>query len=338
MASRSQRRRTPARLGCAFLAAAGLWALIPATAPAAIVTVGSPLTSSLIQTDLGSSGPLTAANVVIAEPGTNVASPVDGIIVRWKVSDFSGGPFYLRVLRPVGPTVLSGAGTSAPATPLTMGTETFPTSLPIKKGDIIGFNTTKSTDKVGAAPIAGSSVSAWSPVLADGATGAPIGTSPAAEIAFSAEIIPAPVITALKPASGSIAGGTKVTIVGENLSGATALSFGSQAGAVFPATSDTEVTAVAPTVKKPSVVDIAVTTPSGVSATVTADKFTYKACTVPQLKGKTLKSAKKKLKKAGCKLGKVKGEKSGSAKVKKQGPKAGKVLALGAKVNITLDG
>ena len=41
-------------------------------------------------------------------------------------------------------------------------------------------------------------------------------------------------------------------------------------------------------------------------------------CVVPRLKGKSLKADRKKLAKAGCKLGKVKGRKSASAKVTKQ--------------------
>jgi hypothetical protein len=57
-------------------------------------------------------------------------------------------------------------------------------------------------------------------------------------------------------------------------------------------------------------------------------------CVVPNLKGKTLKGAKKALKKASCTLGKVQGPKTGT--VKSQKPAAGKTLKPGAKVNIRL--
>lgn len=59
-------------------------------------------------------------------------------------------------------------------------------------------------------------------------------------------------------------------------------------------------------------------------------------CIVPKLRGKNLRIAKKKLTKAGCKLGKVTGQMSKTAKVKKQSPKPGRVLAAGAKVGIKL--
>jgi hypothetical protein len=59
-------------------------------------------------------------------------------------------------------------------------------------------------------------------------------------------------------------------------------------------------------------------------------------CVVPNLKGKTLKAAKKALKKAGCRLGKVRPEGQTKGKVKRQKPAAGKTLAPGAKVNVRL--
>ena len=59
-------------------------------------------------------------------------------------------------------------------------------------------------------------------------------------------------------------------------------------------------------------------------------------CVVPKLKGKTLKQAKKALKKAHCRLGKVTGKKKKHGHVKKQGRKRGKVFPAGTKVSIKL--
>ena len=61
-------------------------------------------------------------------------------------------------------------------------------------------------------------------------------------------------------------------------------------------------------------------------------------CFVPSLKGRSLKADRKRLVKAGCRLGKVKGRKSASAKVTRQSPKPGDVLPLGTKVNVKLSG
>jgi hypothetical protein len=59
-------------------------------------------------------------------------------------------------------------------------------------------------------------------------------------------------------------------------------------------------------------------------------------CTVPKLKHKSLKKAKKKLRAANCALGKVKGKKGKGRKVKKQKPAAGTLLPAGSKVKLTL--
>jgi hypothetical protein len=62
-------------------------------------------------------------------------------------------------------------------------------------------------------------------------------------------------------------------------------------------------------------------------------------CKVPKLIAATLRTAKKKLRTARCKLGEVKksnGVTARSAKVKKQGPKPNTILGAGAKVNVTL--
>jgi beta-lactam-binding protein with PASTA domain len=82
-----------------------------------------------------------------------------------------------------------------------------------------------------------------------------------------------------------------------------------------------------------------VTTVAGTTAASTVSKFTYKGCVVPKLNGKKLKAAKKRIRKAGCKVGKVKIKKGVTAKtgrVVNQGPKAGKVRAPGTKVRITI--
>jgi hypothetical protein len=65
-----------------------------------------------------------------------------------------------------------------------------------------------------------------------------------------------------------------------------------------------------------------------------------KACVVPKLVGKTLKQAKRALKKAGCKTGKAKSKKSKKKKgrILKQGKKAGTRLPAGATVPITVSG
>jgi hypothetical protein len=87
---------------------------------------------------------------------------------------------------------------------------------------------------------------------------------------------PAPSVTSLSVAKGLVAGGTKVTIAGANLSTATAVRFGDTA-ATFSKTEANGVTtlvATAPAHVK-GVVDVTVTGAGGTSAASTADRFTY---------------------------------------------------------------
>ena len=90
----------------------------------------------------------------------------------------------------------------------------------------------------------------------------------------------APAVTAIKPTLGPGAGGTKVTVDGTALRGATSVMFGSLAATgVVVSSTGTSLTAVAPA-QSAGTVDVTVTTPGGTSATSTADQYTYKAPTV----------------------------------------------------------
>lgn len=310
-------------VGCAAIGAT--------SASASVVTIGSPKTLELTQSNAGSPGSITLTNLAVGEPGAVAAAPSDGVIVRWRVTDFKGGPFYLQVLRPGLPGQFLGAGTSAPASPLSAATEVFPTSLPIRKGDLIGIVTTNKTDEVGAYVQPGGIVAAWSPALGEGVGKAPAGTVAENEIAFNAEMQPVPAVSAISPAKGSIRGGTEVSISGHDLGGATSVKFNGVPAATFPGGSDDTLSVVAPKATKPGPVDVTVTTPGGTSPIGDSDRFTYTACVVPKLKGKTLKSVKKALKKKGCKLGRATGD---GEKIVKQTPKAGKILPPGSKVNV----
>ena len=86
-----------------------------------------------------------------------------------------------------------------------------------------------------------------------------------------------PSVTALSPNSGPSAGGTSVTVTGTNLSGATAVKFGTLAATSFSVNSATQITATAPAGS--GTVDVTVTTSGGTSTTSSADRFTYTVST-----------------------------------------------------------
>ena len=86
---------------------------------------------------------------------------------------------------------------------------------------------------------------------------------------------PTPTVTAVKPSDGPVGGGTKVTVTGTNLEGATAVYFGSTPATKVKANkAGTSVTMVDPA-GDPGQVPVVVDTPDGNSAVTTASHFTY---------------------------------------------------------------
>ncbi len=83
-----------------------------------------------------------------------------------------------------------------------------------------------------------------------------------------------PSITSISPTTGSIGGGTIVTINGSGFTGATAVSFGGTPATTFTVNTDIKITATAPA-HAAGTVSISVTTPSGTSTDTSADNFVY---------------------------------------------------------------
>jgi hypothetical protein len=305
-----------------------------ASAQASTVTIGSVLPLGSTPTDFG--GVQTFFNTALPEKGANLVSPVNGAIVRWRVQGAEGGPFFLRVLRPNGSGGYGAMGTSNPATPSGTGLQTFSTNLSIRAGDLIGVDPSNATDKIGVADVAGASFGFVFPPPFDGATVAPSGAFSGKEVELSAEVQPTPAVTSLEPDFGPVAGGTTVKITGTDFNAASAVKFGLTPATGFTVESDTQITAIVPRGTKVGAVDVTVTTLAGTSPAVRADRFYYEGCTVPKLKGKTLKVTKKALRQADCKLGKVKRREGKPGKVIKQSPKPGKVIKSGSKVGVTV--
>lgn len=322
------------RIRLSLITASILALLVASSAQASTITVGSVLPPGSSPTPFGQVE--TLFNTALPEKGANLVSPATGAIVRWRVQGAEGGPFYLRVLRPNGSGAYAAVGTSGGAMPSGTGVQTFNANLPIHAGDLIGIDPTKDTDSIGVATVPGASYGFIFPPPFDGSTVAPSGTTDGQEIALSAEVQPAPAVTSVSPASGSITGGTTVTITGTNLGGASGVKFGATPATGFTVNSDTQITAVAPSSATLGSVDITATTLAGTSATVSNDRFSYKGCVVPKVTGKTLKRSKSALRQADCKVGTIRHRKGKRGKVVTQSPKPGKTLPPGSKVNVTV--
>lgn len=97
-----------------------------------------------------------------------------------------------------------------------------------------------------------------------------------------------PVVTSVNPASGPTAGGTTVTITGQNFASTSggaflaSVKFGENAAASAALVSSTEIRAVSPP-GQAGLVDVTVTTPGGTSPTSVIDAFRYEAAALPDL-------------------------------------------------------
>ncbi|MCA9829938.1 MAG: IPT/TIG domain-containing protein [Dehalococcoidia bacterium] len=83
-----------------------------------------------------------------------------------------------------------------------------------------------------------------------------------------------PVVTSVSPASGTVTGGTVVTITGTGFTGATSVSFGGTAASSYTVISANSITAIAPA-HSAGAVYIVVTTGAGGSPQVAASQFTF---------------------------------------------------------------
>lgn len=272
--------------------------------------------------------------------GNSYVIPAAGILTSWSINEGAGtGLVGAKVFRPVGPGLYLVVGHDGPRTLTPNTLNTFPISIPVQAGDVLGLSVAANGTSTcyfftgSALDVIGYTEGA----AADGQTFAEENSFTEERLNVAATLLPPPTVTAISPVKGSIKGAT-VTITGTNFASVTGVSFGSVPAKSFTVASEGQITAVAPASKTLAKVPVSVTTAAGTASSV--QLFQYQGCKVPQLKGKKLQAAKKKLKKAGCKPGKVKklhGATAKTGKVSKQSPKSGKILAPGSKVNITLD-
>ncbi len=326
------------------LVAAGLAvSLCTASSHAAVVTVGTPLPIPVEEN----------VHIVCGQPGclfTNPSapsglsdiSPIDGVIIRWRLyGPTSKTGYRLRVLSPLGNEYL-GAGTSGSST--VAGAKvvtTFPTHLPVKAGQLIGLEIGSD-----AGFLFGFSSSVTSMVLEpapfDGESTAPStawGTGHYL-FPFNADVLPPPSIVGISPTGGLFTNGTEVTISGDNFAEVESVTFGGEP-VNFTVDSESKLTASVPPASMPATVPVRVMTAAGVAKAPA--NFSYEgpspSCVVPRLSGKSLRAARKTLRRHGCSLGRVRKRRHATAKsgrVKRQSPRAGTVISPGGEVGVTL--
>jgi len=185
-------RRSAAASCVALTAAACAWAA-PA-AGAATITVGSPFPAASPLGTMGhTSAATTVANVALGEAGANATSPVTGTIVLWRVKTLGTGQYALRVLRPgdAGRYTVQG---SSPQTVIVAGDQTFPASVPIQAGDLIGVDIpsnqsmTPGVGGLAGVQAAGSEWGQQTPAILAGSPSGVFDANPGSEMLFNAVI------------------------------------------------------------------------------------------------------------------------------------------------------
>ena len=276
-------------------------AVSAAPAGAANLTVG-PSVEGPAYTPVNCGGKsCTYVNTSVSGLGAHAVSPVSGEIVGWQMyGNTAGAQYRLRVMTPLGPEKYEITASGGVETPITAYNASFPTALPIAAGQTIGLDMEEFAPIGIAYPLLGSASISWVPTPLDGLAPPPSAAMPEQQVAFNAEIQPAPTVASLDVASGPLAGGTAVTLSGADFKGVTAVSFGAKA-ATFTVKSEGEIAATAPAAAAPGLVPVTVTTNAG---TGSAQTFAYQAptplpivvpaatCTVPKLKGRSLKTSK----------------------------------------------
>jgi PASTA domain len=170
-------RRTA--LGAGIVVALAL--IAPAGAGAATLTIGSPLTSTFESHPAGNA----ATNAMVTGP--NIASPVDGTVVNWRTQNFAG-TFRVRILQLSGANAATAVASSLPIN-LSAGTVDNPLNLPIKKGQVVGFDNANASDRADVLQDSTTYLSAgWATLPDNGAPQAPEFNNEDLEFAYNATV------------------------------------------------------------------------------------------------------------------------------------------------------
>jgi hypothetical protein len=166
-----------------MLVAAGAMAIsliATGSAGAATLTIGSPLAGPFTSQTAGQVG--TTAMVF----GPNLASPTDGTIVNWRTLGFIG-TFRVRAIT-IDSSLNATATASGPTVALNGGTNDQSLSVPVSKGQVIGFDNSAGSDRAMIRTLSPTYTFAGWTNLSDGGPPRPPASSSSIEFAYNATI------------------------------------------------------------------------------------------------------------------------------------------------------
>jgi hypothetical protein len=255
-------RNTRLRSMAAF--ALTLAGLLPASAVAKPVIVGSPLEGKLVPGKAGKEG--TYFNSALGEPGANVVSPIDGAIIALNMEGIGAGiPYRLRVLSPNGGSSYTARASSKTFIPDASGDGEFRTLL-IKAGETVGIDMPADGKLGGYETGPGSAYAFWVPPLGDGSALPYNGTQTGRELAFNVEVLPKPTITKVAPGKVDLLEKTQVKIHGNDLQHVVSVSFGDRGVKTWRMVNEHLIVARTPSIKRARTTHVRVVTAAGPSA------------------------------------------------------------------------
>ncbi|MBU6317232.1 MAG: IPT/TIG domain-containing protein, partial [Acidobacteria bacterium] len=252
-----------------FLAAPTITSVMPSSGP---TSGGTSITIS--GTSLG------GGTVAVGGLAATVSSSSATSITATTPASSSAGARNVTVTTSAGSATVSGGFTYVSAPTITAVT---PGSGPIGGGTsivVVGTNLSGATVTIGGSA---ATVSSTSPTTVTAVT--PAGASPGAKNVVVTTVggsatrtagftyLPAPTIATVSPSSGPLSGGTTLTILGTNLSGAIVTVGG--VGATVTSNTSSTVTAVTPVSASSGAKNLTITTPGGTATRTGA--FTYLA-------------------------------------------------------------
>jgi len=261
-----------------YAAAPTVASLSPASGPATggtLVTIaGSNFTGATAVSFGGtpaSGFTVVSATQITAHAPASAVGAVDVTVTTPAGTSATGaGDRYAYQAGPAVTAVSPATGPSSGGTAVTVTGTGFTGATAVRFGatPTAGFTVVSATQITVTAP-AGAAGSVDITVVAPG------GTSPTSA-ADAYAYVATPAVQSLSPNTGPTAGGTVVTLHGQNLAGVTAVSFGATPAAGFTVVSATEITATAPA-GAAGTVNVTVVTPGGASAATTANAYAYVA-------------------------------------------------------------
>jgi len=215
---------------------------------------------------------VNSATSITATAPSHTAATVDVTVTTAGGTSATGtADHYTYAAVPTVTSVSPTAGPTAGGTTVTITGTAFTNATAVKFGatNATSFTVNSATSVTATAPAEAAATVDITVTTAGGTSPA----NPTDQYAY----LGVPTVTSVSPTSGPAGGGNTVTITGTNLTGATAVNFGTAAAAITT-DSATSITATAPA-ETAATVDVTVTTPGGTSATSTVDRYTYKAPT-----------------------------------------------------------